>query len=386
MEIRPMHIPCRTEAVIDLDAIRQNYARLRELFPDTRIMSVIKADGYGHGIAGIVPTCEPLTDAYAAATVSEGIAARDAGAVKPILLFGAVPDDEMVSAAERGLTFSVGSADYAARLNDRLKEHGLTAECHLKIETGMNRNGIRWREGAEDAALCEINAIYALDALRFTGIYTHCCVADSPSADDVAFTGRQYARFLSACEHIGKAHTLGVRHCMASGGALLHPDCRMDMVRVGMLVYGQCDTAEHQRQYGFCEALTWTSCITEIEPLKQGETVSYGRTFYAERDMRIGIVSCGYADGYRRCYQGAGEVLIRGKRARVIGRICMDYLTVDLTDRGDVCVGTPVTLIGTDGTEHISAIEIAEKNASTCGEVTLAITPRVPRRYIGGGA
>ena len=288
----------------------------------------------------------------------------------------------MEKAAKADLTFSVGSLAYARRLSNRLHELHLCAYCQLKIDSGMNRSGVRWREGEEDAAIRAVNQIYALDNLHFTGIYTHMACPESQLADDIKFTDLQYARFSDACTRLEKTHELGIRHCLSSGGSLARPEYCMDMIRVGMLIYGQCDSAENMKMLELHEALCWYSYVTQIEILKKGEYVSYGRTFQAPRDMRIGIVSCGYADGYRRCYQKTGEVLAAGKRIKVLGRICMDFMIVDLSDIPDAKVGMKVVLLGEQGGNHISAIEIAEKNNTTCGEVTLAITERVPRIYI----
>ena len=377
-------IPVRTAAQIDLKAIAHNYACIHQHFPDKKILSVLKADAYGHGIRGIISTCDPLTDYYAAATAEEGLTIRESGGTRPILIFGMVPDPLIEKAAAAGLTFSVGSVTYAQRLSEQLRAAQLSAQCHLKLDTGMNRTGIRWRGGAEDAAMQAIRRIYALDNLCVTGIYTHMACPESASIDDIQFTDLQYARFSDACTRLSKLYEIGIRHCLSSGGSLARPEYCMDMIRVGMLIYGQCDTQIHQKNLGLREALRWISYVIQIEDLKKGEYISYGRTFQAAYDMRIGIVSCGYADGYRRCYQKTGEVLICGRRAKVIGRICMDFMIIDLTAFPEASVGSEVVLLGAQADKCISAIEIAEKNGSTCGEVTLAITSRVPRIYVKG--
>lgn len=376
------HIPARTLATVDLSAIEHNYACIKRRFPGKMLLSVLKADAYGHGIRGIVPTCDPLTDWYACATAEEGITIRESGGTKPVLIFGAVPYPLMEAAARADLTFSVGSLPYAEELSGKMAALGLTASCHLKIDTGMNRSGIRFREGDEAAALETAEQIYALPGLEFTGIYTHMACPESPEADDIRFTDLQYRRFSAACEDLKEKHPLGIRHVLSSGGSLARPEYALDMLRVGMLVYGQCDSLAHQKELELREALRWTAFVTQTEILKKGESVSYGRTFTAPRDMRIGIVSCGYADGYRRCYQQNGEVLVRGRRVPVLGRICMDFMIIDLSSVPDAEPGSEVVLLGTQGTERISAIEIAEKNASTCGEVTLAVSARVPRIYV----
>jgi len=372
----------RVKAEISLSDIRHNYDAIRRYYGEgVKILSVLKADAYGHGISGIAKTCDEMTDYFAVATVEEAERIRAAGGVKPILLFGSAPEGRIADAARIGITFAIPSLDYARTLQQILSAEGLTACAHLKIDTGMNRVGIRWRDGLEAKAMEAIEEIYQMDALRITGIYTHLPVSDNYNDDDDAFTANQIRLFRAACDAITAAgHDVGLRHCSSTGGSIAHPDYRFDMVRLGMMVYGQCDTLEHTEEIGLRESLRWVTNVIQVEPLKKGEYVSYGRTFRADRDMVIGTLSCGYADGYRRCYN-QNEVLAGGKRVRILGRICMDFMIIDLTDVEDPHVGMEVVLLGSQGEEHVSAIEIAAKNASTCGEVTLAISDRVPRIY-----
>lgn len=373
----------RVKAEISLADIRHNYTVIRGHYgEDVKILSVLKADAYGHGISGIAKICDELTDYFAVATVEEAERIRHAGGVKPILLFGPAPEGRIEDAAKLGITFALSSLEYAETIHRILKQAGLKACAHLKIDTGMNRVGIRWRDGLESGAMRAIERIYALDTLQITGIYTHLPVSDNDNEDDNAFTANQIRLFRAACDAITAAgYDVGIRHCSSTGGSIAHPDYVFDMVRLGMMVYGQCDTLEHSQAIGLRESLRWVTKVIQVETLKKGEYVSYGRTFRAEKDMVIGTLSCGYADGYRRCYN-KNEVLAGGKRIRILGRICMDFMIIDLTDVEQPHVGMEVVLLGTQGEEHISAIELAEKNESTCGEVTASINHRVPRIYV----
>lgn len=368
---------CRTFARISLSAIRHNGAIARKLNPDQKILSVLKADCYGHGIEGVMPAYDTFSDYYAVATVEEGIAAR-AGTEKPILLFGPVPQAQMVYAATMDLTFTVGSLDYAKRLSDTVTEKGLTALCHLKIETGLNRSGVRWR-GEE--ALETIRAIHALPGLRFTGTYTHFACGDSTVDWEMEFTRQQFARFTEALSAMEKAGlTVGLRHCCSTGGSLVHPEYRLDMVRLGMMPMGMSFSDEIVKELGLIPAMTWVSYLTQIEDLPAGEAVSYGCTFRADKPMRIGMVSCGYADGYRRAYSNKTHVLIGGKKVHVLGRIAMDYMLIDITEAA--CkVGDPVILLGSDGENSVTAQELMQHGESVSGEVTCAISQRVRRVY-----
>jgi len=370
----------RNYAMVDLTAIRKNGQIARKLFPDQKILAVLKADAYGHGITGVLPAYETFADWYAVATMEEALRIR-ALSVKPILVFGPVPENRMRDAAENHLTLTVGSLDYAKRLSKQMMNESLTVDCHLKIDTGLNRSGIRWREPG--AAMHEIEEIMALPALRFTGTYTHLACGEGQLDWEVAHTSLQMRRFFEACTAMEKAGiAVGIRHCCSTGGALVNPDYRMDMVRLGMLPMGMSYTDESVSQCGLVPAMKWVSFVAQIEAVSQGEPISYGCTYYAERPMKIGIVTCGYADGYRRVYSNKSHVLAGGKKVPVIGRVAMDYLMIDLTEVEDAAVGMEVVLLGSDGIHCVTALELSRYGESVSGEVTCVISDRVPRLYL----
>lgn len=376
----------RTRAFIDLSAIKHNYEVIRKTFPDVKVMSVLKADAYGHGISGIAATCDPLTDAFAVATVEEGERIRNAGAVKPVLVLGPVPEGKIRKAAGLKLTFSVGSLEYAFLIRKVLSENSLSAECHIKVDTGFNRTGFRLRAPAGDMSesmlsLQKMLQVFCMPELRVTGTYTHLPVPESDFYEDVEFTSAQLESFRLAVSKIREAgFDPGICHVYSTGGALCARGPLFDMVRVGMMVYGQCDSMEHYRELSLRQAMRWSANLIGISEIGEGETVGYGRAFTALRPTTLGIVSCGYADGYRRNYAGL-SVLCGGKRVPIVGRICMDFFMVDLTEVEDAYIGMEVVLLGSDGVDEITAIEIADKRDSTCGEVTAAISPRVERYY-----
>lgn len=368
----------RTFARISLDAIRHNGQVCRKTYPGKKILSVLKADAYGHGITGVMPAYETFSDYYAVATVEEGLLVR-AQTQKPVLLFGPAPEGQMVLAAENKLTFTVGSREYAARLAAKLEEAGLTADCHLKIETGLNRSGVRWRD--PETAMEAIRAIHAHKCLRFTGTYTHFACGEGQLPWELEFTALQYSRLTQAIAAMeAEGLSTGLRHCCSTGGSLAHPEYQLDMVRLGMMPMGMSYSDESVKELGLIPAMKWVSYITQIEELPAGDAVSYGCLFRAEKPMRIGMITCGYADGYRRAYSGKTHVLINGKKARAIGRVAMDCMMLDLTDV-DAKVGDEVILLGTDGVNTISAQELMQYGESVSGEVTAAISPRVKRIY-----
>ena len=376
-----LHNQYRTYAAIDLNAICENGKIAKRIFSEQKILSVLKADAYGHGIAGVLPAYETFTDWYAVATIEEALLVRQ-GSSKPVLLFGPVPEDKMIIAAQKDITFTVGSVDYAFRLSEKMCAEGIQAKCHLKIDTGLNRSGISWRECS--TSFEDIVKIHNMKGLLIQGTYTHLACGEGQLDWEIAQTKLQMYRYNQACEAIKRAGLpLGIRHCCSTGGALVNPEYRLDMVRLGMMPMGMSFSDESVIELGLKPALTWVSFVAQIKNVAEGEPVSYGCTFYADKPMRIGIVTCGYADGYRRAYSNKSHVLVGGKKVSVIGRIAMDYTMIDLTDIEEPFIGMEVIMLGCDGTNMVSAQELSQYGESVSGEVTCVISNRVPRIYIG---
>ena len=376
-----LHNQYRTYAAIDLNAICENGKIAKRIFSEQKILSVLKADAYGHGIAGVLPAYETFTDWYAVATIEEALLVRQ-GSSKPVLLFGPVPEDKMIIAAQKDITFTVGSVDYAFRLSEKMCAEGIQAKCHLKIDTGLNRSGISWRECS--TSFEDIVKIHNMKGLLIQGTYTHLACGEGQLDWEIAQTKLQMYRYNQACEAIKRAGLpLGIRHCCSTGGALVNPEYRLDMVRLGMMPMGMSFSDESVVELRLKPALTWVSFVAQIKNVAEGEPVSYGCTFYADKPMRIGIVTCGYADGYRRAYSNKSHVLVGGKKVSVIGRIAMDYTMIDLTDIEEPFIGMEVIMLGCDGTNMVSAQELSQYGESVSGEVTCVISNRVPRIYIG---
>lgn len=370
----------RTIAQVDLAAIRHNGEVIRKTFPDKKILSVLKADAYGHGIKGVLPAYETFSDWYAVATVEEGLVIRE-NSEKPILLFGPVPENKMVLAAKNKLTFTVGDLQYAKKLQEAFDKSNLIADVQLKIDTGLNRSGVRWRNGEAD--IKQIIDIVNLRNLHLVGTYTHFACGEGTETFEKEFTGLQFERFQAACSAMESAGiSVGLRHCCSTGGAIMHPDYQMDMVRLGMMPLGMSFSEESMEQLKLQPALSWTSYVSQIKHIEPGDAVSYGCTFIANKPMKIGLITCGYADGYRRTYSNKSHVLVGNKKVPVLGRIAMDYLMIDLTDVDNAQCGMPVVLLGENAYHRITALELSQYGESVCGEVTCAISERVPRIYI----
>ncbi len=365
----------RTWAEISLENIKYNVRAVLSALPEgTKYLGVVKADAYGHGDVPVARAIiEAGGDSLAVACITEAIELREAGISAPILILGITPPQFAAQLSRLGITQTVGSLEYAKALSDNLTE---PLACHLKLDTGMSRTGFSCRE----EGLVDIIDALEQPMLDFTGVFTHFAVSDEPHE---GFTVTQFSRFMSTISELETrwGRNFETKHCANSGAVINFRDYALDMVRPGILSYGMYPAAET----GGIElrpAMSLKSRVYAINRLYPGDTVSYGRTFTADRDMRIAVVPIGYADGLSRCLSGKLEVLIRGQRCRQIGRICMDMCMVDITHLECCETGDVVTIIGSDGSESILADELAEKQGSINYEVTCDVAPRVPRVYI----
>lgn len=367
----------RTCAEINANNIIHNGTVIKKQFPGKKILSVLKADAYGHGIEYVLPYYENFSDYYAVATIEEALKIREKSD-KPVLIFAPLPEDQVITAAKNNLTLTVGDADYADRLAEKLKKNGLSCNCHLKIDTGLTRSGVYWR--GDDSAIDKIERIYSHSCLNFTGTYTHFACGEGQLPWELNFTRLQFDRFLQICEKLtAKGFDLGLRHCCSTGGSLVHPEYQLDMVRLGMMPLGMSYSDESVNELGLKPVMKWLSYIAQIKEIDKDEPVSYGCTFKASKNMRVAMVTCGYADGYRRVYSNKSSVLVGGKKVSVIGRVAMDCLMIDVTDVDTAQVGSEVILLGTDGINTVSAQELSQYGESVSGEVTCVISKRVPR-------
>ncbi len=372
----------RTHAEVNVSDIEWNLRQGREqLHEGCLVMAVLKGDAYGHGIEKTVVACEQVTDWYGVATLEEAVRIRNTGSEKPILIFGFVEMEDVEQVTDLRLTLSAPSVSYAEQLNLEAGKLGRKLEIHIKADTGMNRTGIRCRD--MEGAVKEAEVILQCEYLQVTGIYTHFACPESKRETDERFTEEQFRKFVEFCGCLEqKGYSLGLKHSASSAAGLLHPETQLDLVRFGMLTYGQGCSEDYVKQYRLRPALTWVSRIVQMGTVEAGESISYGRTFVAERHMRIAVVSVGFGDGYQRQCSNKTEVLICGKRAKVLGKVCMDYLIADVSDIPEAAVGTEVVLLGRDGEEWISANELSEKIENVSGGITCQILPRVPRIYV----
>ena len=359
--------------MIRTDLLRENMRRIRNAVdPNVKVMAVVKADGYGHGAAETaIAALEGGADMLAVASVAEGTMLRRQGITAPILVLGAVTAEDVREGADHSLIQTVCSPEMVALCEKAASGLKKQTEVHLKIDTGMGRIGVRTE--AELKAVTD--ALERSPHVRLCGAFTHFSDADD-GTEGMEYTETQYRRFL---EMTDKLPGNIVRHCSNSAAIHRRPDFAMDMVRAGISLYGYPPVPE--RNLGLEPCMRWTAKISYIKDLPAGAYISYGRTFRTERPIRAATVTCGYADGYHRCASGKAEVLIRGKRARILGRICMDQMVADVTDIPDAAPEDEVVLIGKDGAESITAEEIAAWSGTISYEILLSVGSRVERVF-----
>lgn len=369
----------RTWAEIDLDALVQNYKIAKAA--NACVMPVIKADAYGHGACICARTLvEAGADRFAVSCMDEALELRQAGIETDILILGYTAPESFDLLFKQKITQTVMSVEYAEQLNRAAKKQNAVVKVHIKLDTGMARLGLCVRKAEEVAqAVADVACICRMDGLQVEGIFTHFAVSDIP---DQAFTKQQEALFAAVVEQVKKkGFSIPVRHCANSGAILNHPDYHFDMVREGIMLYGE-KPDESCPNVGLRSVMTLKSIVAFTSTLRAEETVSYGRTYTAKRDIPIAVISVGYADGYRRALSGKGWVSIGGCRCPIVGRVCMDQMMVDISACPNVKQGQEVTVMGGDGP---SLTELAEICDTINYELMCAISVRVPRVYIRNG-
>lgn len=372
----------RVYATVNLDAVASNMKSMRENLPvSTLIMGSVKADGYGHGSVPIAKTIEPYVFGYAVATIDEGIILRRHGINKTILILGVTHESQYEELLRYDIRTAMFQYEKAKKLSDLAVKQGKKAVVHLALDTGMSRIGMKAdREHAKEAA-----SIAALEGIEVEGLFTHFARADETDKSAYEEQYRRYKEFLGYLEELGVQ--IPIRHCSNSAGIVESLESNhMDMVRAGIAIYGMypSDEVDHN-SVKLTPAMEIKSCITYIKEIGAGTAVSYGGTFVADHTMKVATIPVGYGDGYVRSLSGKGDVLIRGKRAAILGRICMDQFMVDVTDIPDVQEDDEVTLLGKDGSECITMEELAEKSGGFHYEMVCDIGKRIPRVYLKDG-
>lgn len=337
-----------------------------------QIMAVVKADAYGHGAVEVSRALQKsgITD-FAVSNVLEAVELREVGIKGQILILGYTPIEDLELLSKYDITQAIISSDYA----DDLIASNHHIKCQYAIDTGMNRIGL----DADNVEECEQEIRRVAEKLQLTGLFTHLCVADTPSED--GFTSLQQEKFKRVVESV-KNLNLPYIHALNSAGGLWHQGGFSNLNRLGIIMYGLKPDYMNSLPEGIEPAMEWKSVVSMVKLVHPGETIGYGRTFTVEKEMKIATIPTGYADGYNRALSNKGYVLINGKKAPIVGRVCMDQFMVDVTDIPDVRAYDEVILIGKSGDEMLTADDMAQMLGTIGYEIVCDVGKRVQRVYL----
>ncbi|MGN0665530.1 MAG: alanine racemase [Huintestinicola sp.] len=376
----------RAWAEIHLDRLEANLSMLRSIIDEgsTGIVCVVKANAYGHDDENIAPYLESLgIGFFAVSNIKEAQNLRKYGVKGDILILGHTPPEYAPDLAADNIIQAAVSEEYVYELSAAAGE-GSPVRVHMAVDTGMGRIGISGFE--PDEAAESIKRASGAANIRLEGVFSHYAAADSYDEADMEYTAQQTERFFDIC---ARAEKLGVflqhRHCLNSAGGAFHFDGRSSLVRFGIMLYGLKPDRMLDMPVELTPVMDLKAAVSYVKVLPEGRSVSYGRRFTTSHDTVVATIPIGYADGYSRSLSGKSHVLINGRRAPIIGRICMDQLMADVTGIEDVHEGTVVTLIGRDGDECITADDLAAMYDTIGYEVVCGISKRVPRVIMKNG-
>jgi alanine racemase len=366
-----------TWAEVDLGRLSRNLQAIRAHVAPARVMIILKANAYGHGLAEVARHLGPQADCIGVAVLEEGIFLRELGVTAPILVLGGIWGDQVPEYLRHDLTLTASSVERLEQIDAAAAGMGVTAKVHLKIDTGMERIGVHYYSAhtLQEAALHCKN-------VEVEGIFSHFANAD---ARDLAHARLQLERFNQVLRFYEK-HSLPVpiRHMANSPAILQLPESRLDMVRPGILLYGVYPAREVQSTLAVQPALAWKSRVVYFKVVQPGHPVSYGSAWQSNHPVRVVTVPVGYGDGYFRSLSNQAQVIIRGKKYPQVGRVCMDQLMVNI-ETDSAFNGDEVTLIGESGDAAITAQDLADWAGTIPYEILTNINTRVPRVYITGG-
>lgn len=369
----------RVKAVVSLDAIAHNFAEMKKNIAEgTKIVAVIKADGYGHGAEAIARLIEDYDYiwGFAVATPEEALQLRTFGVKKPILILGIVFEEYFTEMIAKEIRLTVCTYEMAQKLSEEAQRQGRDVHIHIGLDTGMSRIGFADRQESVE----EIKKISQLPNLKIEGMFTHFARADetdrSPAIDQL----NRYLNFAKLLEDAGIQ--IPMKHCSNSAGIIRVPEANLNAVRAGITIYGIYPSNEVERDIvKLIPAMELKSHISYIKTVEPGAAFSYGGTFTAKKEMKVATIPVGYADGYPRSLSNKGWVLIHGKKAPILGRVCMDQFMVDVTDIPAELLDE-VTLLGKDGEEEITVDELGALSGRFPYEFVCDIGKRVPRVYL----
>ena len=373
----------RVYARVDLDAIASNMERMKQNLNDnTKIMAVIKADGYGHGAVQIAQMLENIDYiwGYAVATLDEAVVLKSEGMKKPVLVLGCVFPDQYMEMLKYDIRMNVYTEEMAEAISQMAAREGMTAYMHIKLDTGMTRLGF----DTSQASVESIHRISKMNNVCMEGIFTHFAKADET---DKTFTQRQIKDFIWMTDKLKeKGVEFEYEHCANSAAIIDVPEAHFDLVRAGISTFGLYPSEEvNKENVRLKPAMALKSHVAFVKEIEVGTPISYGGSYVSEKPMKIATIPVGYADGYPRNLSNIGYVLIRGKRAPIVGRVCMDQFMVDVTDIDGVSFGDNVTLIGKDGNETITVEDLSALSGRFNYEFICDLGKRIPRVFVRDG-
>ncbi|QSQ07865.1 Alanine racemase 1 [Koleobacter methoxysyntrophicus] len=371
-----------TWAEVYLDNIVHNIREIRRITDKkAEVMAVVKADGYGHGAVEVArKALDNGADRLAVAILDEGLQLRRAGITAPILILGYTPEGQVETAVEQDMALTVYTLEGAEAVSRIAGNKGTKAKIHIKLDTGMGRLGFL----PEEKSISDIVKIFHLPDIIIEGIFTHFATADEK---DKTYTRKQFERYMWVCSRLEEEGiTLPIRHVANSAAIIDFPEMHLDMVRAGLILYGMYPSEDVNRaRLSLKPAMALKTRIAHVKKLPPGCSISYGATFTTTRDSIIATLPLGYADGYTRLLSNKGEVLVKGRKAPVVGRVCMDQCMIDVTHIEGVGVGDEVVLFGRQQGSVISAEDVAGQIGTINYEVVCMVGKRVPRLYFEGG-
>ncbi|MBR1590322.1 MAG: alanine racemase [Acidaminococcaceae bacterium] len=371
-----MQIDRGTRAEINLDAIENNIRAARKNLKDTtKLCAVVKANAYGHGAVTIAKACDTAgADWFAVALVQEGVELREAGITKPILVLGAMPARQEIAdiCVKFDISHAVFDEERLLLLNEAGVKQGKKAKIHIALDTGMHRIGVKIEEAADFA-----RKVMEFKGIETEGAFSHFSAADVENKDYAAFQFAQYTKGVEAMEAVGLQ--IPIKHICNSAGIAELPQYQMDMVRMGITLYGSLPADIKAPYQDYRPAMVFKTQVAFVKTLPAGRDIGYGRTFTTQKDSIIATVPVGYADGVSRALSNKGYMIIKGKKAPIAGRVCMDQIMLDVTDIPGVKIGDDVIVYG--GPE-LPAEEVAALAGTISYEMFCVLSPRVPRVYV----
>lgn len=367
-----------TRAEVDLKKLKENYSEIKKaISPGVKIMGIVKANAYGHGLKEISEALVSYgVDYLGVGFLEEGIFLRQSGIKAPILVLGGVLGSQVKEFLKYNLEITISSIEIAERIEQEVqREKRKKARVHLKIDTGMERIGVH-----AETAFPFVERVVKMKNIEIVGIYSHFATSDER---DKTFLKFQLERFTKLVDKI-KSSKIEIPeiHIASSGAILDSPETYFTMVRPGILLYGYYPSLETSERFPVEPIMSLKSKVVFIKELNSGISISYGRKYFTKNRTRIATIPIGYGDGYSRSLTNSGQVLIKGRRYPVVGVVCMDQIMVDIGSDADIHVGDEVTLIGSDGGENISVWEVAIKSGTNAYEFLTGIASRVPRIFI----